>query len=641
MTKIKFKLSLLHLFGFILPALISILFITPNASLAQRKKTKAVETSGNSQGGVNYNPNKEQLERGKLKTPIQFFNAAKGKFREEKFAQAEELFTRYLQKIAGEPQSRIEAGKLFYEKSLIEQAKYEQASKACNQIYFSSAGDAARRESQFDLSIIYARQLQYESAAKQLVELIGTPFSPLDKLRAKALLYLRVLAATRLTPTELRTLYSFSKSKNHDLSALFFLESSQRLFGKDSTDFDLLSNEIQAFLSENPSVSAYYKTALQNLKNKCSQAKSVGFFKLKYALVLPVKLEVFDSEAPEARSIGVQILEGILHATTSANLNPLNGSRHISLHFQNELLDSTRLLSGLNELIQNEHISLVIGPIFSEKARLISKFLSSKGIPMITPTATDESISKNSTFAFQINPTYRMRGSIIADYLIREQKADTVIIFAQDSTYGKEMAEGFRETMLKNKKIVKFYALLSPNFTSLKKAIEPLRIEFKEETGYAPTSSQFIYLPMTTLEAAGIAASQLKVFNFTGKFVGSGDWFNPSKLQLYKDLVDSVFFAIDSDVQPDHPLVRSTAETYRNYWRMPIDAMFWRGYDTIDYLTQVTSAKNSITPSDFVSLLKAAPPFRGVHTEVYFQGGSVNSRMNIMRYLGGKIKRVN
>ncbi|NTW49535.1 MAG: amino acid ABC transporter substrate-binding protein, partial [Chlorobiales bacterium] len=387
-----------------------------------------------------------------------------------------------------------------------------------------------------------------------------------------------------------------------------------------------------------PSLDPICKTWLESGLEQATAFLSRRMNAYRIGVLVPIDLNVFDGT--DAQKIGTQILSGIVYRAYESNRK--SATDHVSLFVRNSQgMDGTHLVKTANALIDQESVQLILGPIFSDQAIIVSRACAAKGVTMITPTATDEHITLGINTSFQINPTHNMRGRAIAKYLMQFPTMKTFGIFAEQKTYGVEMAEGFRQEVLSKGCSVKIYSLLQPKFSRLKEAVDTLNIRYKGKLkGYQERRLDAIYLPLTNLESIGIALSQLKFYNFSGQIVGSGDWNDPNILRRFEDLLNGVIYATDSYIAYDNPQTASILTSYQAYWQSRQAALFWNGYDALDYLIHALVSDKLSDRTKIAEALMAAPAYKTAHTEIYFGGGNINQRMNIMQYQNGTISKI-
>jgi branched-chain amino acid transport system substrate-binding protein len=160
---------------------------------------------------------------------------------------------------------------------------------------------------------------------------------------------------------------------------------------------------------------------------------------VKIGVILPL-FEHYPAE-PVAR-IGRELLQGIRYAVDEHNA-------HSSVKIYLDVRDSERLPSRaarhVQELVNDNEVIAVIGPIFSDEVFATAGVANSRGVPLITPTATADHIAAVGRYIFQTNPDYRTRGRLMARFAVEKMGYKNLAVLAPADSHGKDIAEGFRD----------------------------------------------------------------------------------------------------------------------------------------------------------------------------------------------------
>lgn len=649
---------------------------------AQRRHIEPIVTQPPN-GGVSENPENDFQKPSFNLSPKKLFQYALIRYQFGDYAKAESLYAEYKKVSSGEPRSEREIGRLMHAKTLIHLQQTERGIAELNELQLTLRSPDMRQEALFDLAVGKFRKGDHFAAAQHFIEIAGNKWNMQDSsaLRNKAVMNLRLLAAAHLSVEEISRLANSAAYLN--IRAVLLSVSLQKCLAgdvlparppeasgavvppqqddavketednddeaDDEEKIDWVAMRRDSLLKAEliPAINRLVGTELLDpvcktwLASGLQQANAFLSGSLKsyrIGVLIPIDLEVFDGS--DSQKIGTQILTGTVFR--AYEFNRKSTTDHVSLFVRNTYgLDGTHLVNATNALIEQDSVQLIFGPIYSDQARVVSMACAAKGITMITPTATDEHITSGIRTSFQINPTHNMRGRAIAKYLMQFPTMKTFGIFAERNTYGVEMAEGFRQEVLARGGTVKVYSMLSPNFSSLKEAVDTLNIRYQGRLkGYKEQRFDAIYLPLTNLESIGIALSQLRFYNFSGQIVGSGDWNDLVILRRFEDMLNGVIYATDSYIAYDNPQTSLILTGYQLYWQSRHASLFWNGYDTLDYLIHTLVSTGQRDRAKIPETLMTAPPYKTAHTEIFFGGGNINQRMNIMQYQNGLITRI-
>jgi len=157
---------------------------------------------------------------------------------------------------------------------------------------------------------------------------------------------------------------------------------------------------------------------------------------VKIGVALPLMSESTDNSK---KQLGTEILDGIKYALAEY-------SKNAPVKITLEVLDTKRDPLTASDLIksfgEDESIIGVIGPIFSSE--LTESALNGPlfKMPIISPTATGDELATSYNYVFQLNPSYEVRGKLMADYLIKRNGLKNFAIIYEES-YGENFKKHF------------------------------------------------------------------------------------------------------------------------------------------------------------------------------------------------------
>jgi len=597
-------------------------------AFAQRKQRQVIEEEPPKKTGTTLNVDKESKKQLTQATWERRFKQALARYESEQYAEADSLFLSCVETATDEQKS---LALLWRTKALMQQARFADLSALYAALETNTLTPSLRAELAFDKAVLAARQRKFLDAAKQLNALIAADWtlaSSENLLAAKAYRYLALLANAYLSEQDLRSL--LSTIQNRTVRVLFALQAAERAIYRGN--YDIALAELTQFREQNLTLDTDEQKRVTDLKFQASQLKS-GFAKrLRVGVLLPATLQPFNGSSDIGAS---KLMLGAILAKDEANHFSQRAFMHLAARSTSGLIIDS-IVAQAKSLVENDSVQVILGPMYSDEALAVSEYCRSRGVVMLTPTATNERISLISPTSFQLNPTHRARGASMARFAVEELKAKTACIFAQDSTYGKDMGIGFKETFETLGGEVKLFALLPESFSSFSKALAPLNLTFDKQLGYPLTRFDVIYLPMTSPEAVAIALSQLRFYNIRGELLGSSDWLD-ERLLNNRALVTTFYYASDFQLA-DNSATNSVVHLYKTRFGEEPNAFFWLGYDAMDYLFRVALSTHS--QSDLKLTLSSAPPIEMHHIPVFFDGKNVNQMMNIIRFSNGTLVRV-
>jgi ABC-type branched-subunit amino acid transport system substrate-binding protein len=156
---------------------------------------------------------------------------------------------------------------------------------------------------------------------------------------------------------------------------------------------------------------------------------------------------------------------------------------------------------------------------------------------------------------------------------------------------------------------------------------------------YPITTIDGFYLPIAAPEDIGILSSQLVYYNFKTQILGTGDWYNPVELDANGRYLDGIIFDSDTYADPsDSTYTKFFDGFYESTNTRPTKNTLF-GYDTAELLISVIS-KGAVTREEIRSALGRVKDFKGLHSLISFNQQRVNSALNVLRYKGGEVKKL-
>lgn len=611
--------------------LLLLLTACSSEAIAQRKQRKVVEEETPKQSGSTLDVDKESKKQLTQSTWERRFKQAVSRYENERYTEADSLFLGCLERGDNATDEQKSLALFWHTKALMQQARYTELSSLYAELERTASAASFRAELLFDKAVLAARQQQFLDGAKQLIALVPanwTISNSENSLVVKAYRYLALLACAYLSEQDLRTLLPIIE--NRAVRTLFMLQAAEMTIYAGNYDGALA--DLARFRDQTPTLMLDEQKRMTELKFQATQLKSGIAKRLRVGALLPATLKPFDGTI----DIGASTLTlGTILAKDEANRLSQRAFVHLVVRSTSGLRPDS-IVAQAKSLIEKDSVQVILGPMYSEEALAVSEYCRTKGVVMLTPTATDARISALSPTSFQLNPTHRARGASMARFAIQSLYAKTAGIFVQDSTYGKDMGVGFKEAFEQLGGEVKLFGLLPESFSSFSKVLTPLNLSFDKHIGYPLTQFDVIYLPMTSPEAVAIALSQLRFYNIRGELLGSSDWLD-ERLLNNRSLVTTFYYASDFQLA-ENSATNSIVSLYKTRFGEEPNAFFWLGFDAMDYLFRATLLPGSNL--DLKVALSNAPRIEMHHIPVFFDGKNVNQAMNIIRFSNGTTARV-
>jgi len=412
-----------------------------------------------------------------------------------------------------------------------------------------------------------------------------------------------------------------------------------------------------------------------------------------------VALPLFEgSEDNSKKQLGNEILNGLTFA-----LNDFSKSSKTKVSL--EVMDTQRDPKLASEIItgfgEDSTISCVIGPVFSSEMLECVELGEKFGIPVISPTATGDNLATDHNFLYQLNPTYEVRGKLMADYLVKQLGMKNFAVIYEEN-YGANFFNHFSEqvkklggkvisgnpypkditnigeiigtiykvikendlfikpsnlnlvqrqklenagvryslidSLINSKLDVSIYFLLGKNAKKIFDTLNVKPYKLKPEVNkFVQGYIDAIYIPVSNPAEISVIVPQLFSDGLSFFIAGTGDWNNEQILEENKVYIKNLTF--ESEYFPD-----STGGSYIELVnklkksKYKLSKNFLFGYDAMNLiLKQIDDGAK--TRLEINDALKNVLGFEAFKSKISLDYYRVNSELNILRYNEG-IKHV-
>lgn len=409
---------------------------------------------------------------------------------------------------------------------------------------------------------------------------------------------------------------------------------------------------------------------------------------VKIGIALPLFRE---SEDNTKKQLGNEILDGIKQALAEYTKN---GGQKVTL----EVMDTQRDPNLANEIIAgfgaDSSIIGVIGPVFSSELMESALNGPEHKLPIISPTATGDELAANFNYVYQLNPSYEVRGKLMAEYLIKKNGHKNFAVIYED-TYGDNFRKHFEDEVktlggriviaepykkdFKNitdiiAKIIKnirdndlFINVANLNLTqrqklekagvrtslldssvslnmdisifymfgkNAKKTLDTMNIKpytlKPETTKFIQGIIDAIYIPISNPTEINVIVPQLFSDGLSYYIAGTGDWNYEKTLEENKVYIKNLIF--ESEYYPDenNPKYIELKENLKKT-KYKLTKNFLFGYDAAELVLSLINSGNN-TREKLNNALKNLSGYDAIKSKISLDYHGINSELNILRY---------
>jgi branched-chain amino acid transport system substrate-binding protein len=277
-------------------------------------------------------------------------------------------------------------------------------------------------------------------------------------------------------------------------------------------------------------------------------------------------------------------------------------------------------------------VQVIIGPLYSEEAIAAGNVAERARVALVTPLATDERVSEGRRFVFQANPTFEVRGRMMARYAM-DQRLGRLGAVAVRGTLAETMAEAFADEVIRQGQELVFFERLpsAEAWFQLPERLGADRLALVDA----------LYFPVSGADGDEQAAGALRGLDqmlgetaTRPRLLGSDEWFDLDASRPRAARYGTVFTA-------DYHIGRASAphrdfnERYRALAGTEPDRLAFKGYDIAVVVLNALGGQEPVAEA-----LRRAQPYDGLAHRVDFDGGQVNRALHLLRFINGRVERV-
>ncbi len=339
---------------------------------------------------------------------------------------------------------------------------------------------------------------------------------------------------------------------------------------------------------------------------------------------------------PEKESLSESILKGMEIAIDQHNLNS-NPKVGIEVrYYRSENVDQ-KLLNFKNY----PEVVGIVGPVYSQDIELCSRFVNEVGVPVISPTAMSDGLTRLSDYFFQFNSDFSTRARALAQFAIFTLDLKYFVVLAPNDKMIKPFVDSFVDEVKKNSADVVAIQFYNPDETDLRPYFRNLISKFdslKIPTDEISNGKIGLFAPILNSDYIGIISSQVYYHDLKVKILGNDVWNNYAELYMNRRYTDGVIFTGGQYVDFESLTFKNFASLFRERFGVDPDEFAVYGYDSANLILKIIE-EGKLTGEEIYRALKNFET-TGVGRDVVFNENRVNSAVSILIFKDNLIRRI-
>jgi branched-chain amino acid transport system substrate-binding protein len=308
---------------------------------------------------------------------------------------------------------------------------------------------------------------------------------------------------------------------------------------------------------------------------------------------------------PQA-TFGTSTHEGITLAMEEINAAGGVNGRKVTVKTEDDQSKQEEAANAVTKLISQNNVVAVLGEVASSASLAAAPTCQSNKVPMITPSSTNDKVTKMGDYIFRMCFVDSYQGEAQAKFAARwcdQNKKPKAVAILTDvkSDYSQGLGKVFQDT-----------------FTQLGGKIAGANSYSNGDSDFRPqltavksTNPSLIFVPGYYTDIGQIA-SQARDLGITVPLLGGDGWESPKLIEIGGKALEGSFYTNHYFVGDPAPIVHDFVTKYEKRWGHKPDALAALGYDTMKVLGDALKRAKKIDGPAIRDAIAETKNFEGV-----------------------------
>ena len=284
-----------------------------------------------------------------------------------------------------------------------------------------------------------------------------------------------------------------------------------------------------------------------------------------------IKIGAIGPLSGAASTYGISVKEGAQLLEKEVNAaGGINGKK-IQFIFEDDQAEPNSSMQAFNKLVDNEKVCAILGPVTSGATLAVAQNATAKQIPMITPTATEPTITKQGgDFMFRGCFVDSFQGDVLAKYATEKLgKKTAAVLYNSGSDYSKGIADSFKAKFEGAGGTIGEFLTYNDKDTDFKAQLTKIK----------SLNPDIIVLP-DYYNVVGLIAKQARDMGITSQFLGGDGWESEELTKIGKEAVNGALYINHYYSGDTEASVKTFVDSYKKEYNKEPDAFAALSYDT-------------------------------------------------------------
>lgn len=315
-----------------------------------------------------------------------------------------------------------------------------------------------------------------------------------------------------------------------------------------------------------------------------------------------IKVGVFSDMTGQNASFGISNFSGIKMAADEINASGGINGRKIEILLEDNQGSAENTKIVVERLINEKKVHALLGEVISTNSLIAAPIAQAAKIPMITPSSTNQRVTKVGDYIFRTCFIDEFQGEAMAKFAFETLKLKRVAILTDsNSEYSKGLSKSFATT----------FTRLGGRIVNEKQYFQGDDDYFQQLNSIKKSNPQAIYLT-GYYDSVGVIAKQARQLKITVPFLGGDGWDSPNLFQISENSLNNSYITDHFSLQTPAENVKKFSTEYKKIFGLEPDGFAALAYDAMYVLADSIKRANSTNNVELRNAIATTKDFQGV-----------------------------
>lgn len=340
-----------------------------------------------------------------------------------------------------------------------------------------------------------------------------------------------------------------------------------------------------------------------------------------------IKLGLIVPKTGQVAQYGVAVENAVKLAVDEVNAaGGINGQQVKLISYDNKA-DAAESINIFNRLVDQDEIVALVGPVISSTSLAVGPLAEEKGIPMISPTATNLNVTVGLDYVFRACYIDPYQGGTVAKFANENLGATkAAILYNSGDDYSTGLAEAFKATFEEAGGTVTDYEGYTADDKDFKAVLTKIKANGPE----------VLFVP-DYYNTVGLIAGQVKEVGLEATMLGGDGWDDVQK--EYAEVIEGNFFANHYAADDPAAIVQDFITAYKGAYNGETpNALAALGYDAAKIMMNAIQTAGSTDGEAIKDALKATDMDAVAGRITFDENGDPLKAISMIKIVGGELK---